>query len=240
MDPSTLTEDVLLPGSVSASTRASLVDFWQRRADGERTTAEAMRHVREDLTILGAPPELRALADRAIDDELRHTIWCQHVVANLTRKDPPAPRIHGDEPLAFSGATEAENRILRVVFTGCVSETIALHVLRESQPDIEPAPLRNINRQHMSEEVGHAQLGWAALAWLVHHASLRRDARALLARALPNLIRFGCESWRAGGRDEHPELARVGFLHVRHIERGIERALSEVIYPGFEHHEIVA
>ncbi len=237
-DPSTLSDEQLLLNDLDTEARAALIDFWERRADGECTTGRALQHVSDDLSALNAPAMLIEMANVAVSDERRHTEWCLRMSARVGGKSRFEARVLGDKPLAFSGMAPRENRVLRALFAGCISETIALHVLRESQQDIESAALRSVNRQHMAEEVGHGRLGWAFLAWLSESGLLEPSLKKCLERALPVLLQLAKDSWRGGGREGYPKLAKLGFLHTSHVERGIELACDEVILPGFRHFQI--
>lgn len=186
------------------------------------------------MTVLGAPAPLRDLVDIAVADEHRHTQWCSQMAVRLGGVAGREPRVLGHRPLAFDGLTESENRVVRAIFAGCISETIALHVLRESQADLPRGAIFDVNRQHMAEEVGHARVGWAFLAWLAAGEAGQPSWRPLLERTLPVLLELAGQSWRGGARDDLEGLRCVGFLAATHVEHGIQRALHEVIVPGFE------
>jgi hypothetical protein len=90
----------------------------------------------------------------------------------------------------------------------------------------------------MAEEVGHGRLGWAFLAWLHESGALDAQLKKCLERALPVLLQLAKDSWSDGGREGYPALSKLGFLHTKHVERGIELACDEVILPGFRHFEL--
>jgi hypothetical protein len=228
---------------IDASERAELADFWQRRADGEWTTRAALMHIHADLTELGAPRSLLELASCAIEDESKHTIWCMNLAHTLGAHEHGAhehgaPRVLGDRPFTLGGATPTENRFLRTVFAGCVSETIALHVLKQSHSDLAPGSVRRVNRQHMAEEVNHARLGWAFLHWASMRPGWSTELRPCLEAALPQLLALSAEAWRGGGRTVSPTLRARGMIDSVHIEHGLAQALQEVIFPGFARFEI--
>lgn len=235
LDPFDLADEELLLNRLDPAARPALIDFWERRADGEWTTAAALQHVHDDLRAMNAPPELVGLAATAVADEQHHTAWCLAMSRRVGGKQREQARILGDKPLSFSGATARENQVLRVVFSGCISETIALHILRESQSDIAAPALREVNRQHMSEEVGHGQIGWAFLAWANQSGLLNAATRRLLERAALMLYQLSERAWLGGAREGYPELPSMGFLSGQHIRRGIERAREEVISTGFRY-----
>jgi hypothetical protein len=211
-----------------------LLDFWQRRANGEWTTAAALQHVHDDLVALEAPAELLQLVTESIADEHRHTAWCANTARQLGGAEVHAS-VLGHRPFALPGASQHECRMLRVVFAGCIGETIAIHVLRESHAELELGPVREMNRQHMSEEVNHARLGWAFLYWANERGLLQHGGRHCIQEALPTLLELSRAAWLDGGRSVSQDLRRRGFIDSVHVERGLTRAIEEVIRPGFEH-----
>src|SRR5258708_3550303 len=61
---------------LSAEDRRGLCAFWLSRSSGERRVSDSMVVIRDALKNLGEPAPLIDLAERAIDDELRHAaLW---------------------------------------------------------------------------------------------------------------------------------------------------------------------
>lgn len=236
-DPS-LNTDERASKVLSELERDELVDFWQRRADGEWTTRAALMHVHADLVALGAPSTLHSVLATAIEDEAKHTTWCMNKARALGGPSQRAPRLLGDRPLTLSGLSAMENRFIRPIFAGCISETIALHILKQSHADIAPGAVRRANRQHMSEEVNHARLGWAFLQWVTEQPAHASQLRRCLQAALPELLALSSAAWSGGGRTISAALRAQGMISTDHIERGLRLALDEVIQPGFAHFDI--
>jgi hypothetical protein len=237
IEPRLLSDADVLPAIASERVRLDLQNFWKARADGEWTTALALEHVLADLESFCAPESLRTLCQRSIRDERRHTAWCTAMVQRLGAVTYE-PRLKGSRPLTFHGAGAAENALFRCIFAGCISETIALHVLRRSHTDITSRPIRTVNRLHMGEEVGHARLGWAFLGWLRESCRLDQATRTTLQNALPALIDISVRSWLDAAREHETECAQVGAIQLTHVEVGIREALGEVIIPGFSSYAI--
>lgn len=236
-DPS-LTMDARANDALSELERDELVDFWQRRADGEWTTRAALMHVHADLVAWGAPSALHSVVSTAIEDEAKHTTWCMNKAHALGGPPQRAPRLRGDRPLTVSGLSATENRFIRPIFAGCISETIALHVLKQSHSEIAPGAVRRANRRHMSEEVNHARLGWAFLKWVTEQPAHAPELRRCLQAALPELIALSTAAWSGGGRTISAALRAQGMISTEHIARGLRLALDEVIVPGFAHFDI--
>src|ERR1700753_1162955 len=107
---------------LDAERRAAIADYWWRRAEGELTSWVGFQHVLSDLTAEGAPLALLGLAERAVADERKHSRWCAEWAAHFGHASGEV-RARSHRPVAFTGATEAENRVLRVAFC-CFTETV--------------------------------------------------------------------------------------------------------------------
>ena len=232
-DPRTFAETDLCPEPADDTARAFLIDFWERRADGECTTAKAFEHVASDLHALGAHDAVQALAMTSIANEQRHTEWCTRMAQRLgsTRDEP---RVLGNKPLQLSSASERENQWLRAVYIGCVSETIAVHVLRESHRDLISPTIREANRQHLAEEINHSRLGWAFLAWAAQCGALGDDERRFIEGAMPTLFELAESTWQRGFIEADEALGGFGYFTSAHVQRGIAAATVDVILPGLQ------
>jgi hypothetical protein len=217
--------------ALSATQRAKLHQYWLDRASGELTTALTFEFMHADLQAEGAPAELITLADRAISDEHRHVDWCMRWARLVDGAHPGTARLGGTRPLEFEGASPRDNRLLRTVFGCCFSETAAVHVLRASHRLITVGSVRRLNREHMREEVGHAQLGWALAAW----PGLSARDRGMLAAYVPEMTRLTRELWLSTPREGDPELHALGYLSSAVVEPAVTEALDEVTLPGLSH-----
>jgi hypothetical protein len=215
--------------------RALLHDYWVDRARGELTTALTFEFMLADLEIEAAPAELLALARTAIADEHRHVDWCLRW-ANLVDPERPAhPELSGTRPLELDGASEHDNRLLRTVFGCCFSETVAIHVLRRSHESITLPTVRRLNQEHMKEEVGHARLGWALVAW----PGLSTRDRSMIAAYVPEMQRLVRMVWQSTPRAADARLHELGYLSSAIIDPACDEALEGVVVPGLERARIV-
>jgi hypothetical protein len=228
--------DAADPGSsgLSDERREELRRFWLGRASGELTTALSFEFMLEDLRDLAAPPALLELAETAIGDEHRHVDWCLRLARRLDEAQPANAELGGTRPLQLPGASESDNRILRTVFGGCFSETVAVQVLLTSQSRIAYETPRRLNRQHLAEEVRHARLGWGLLAW----PELRRRDREMIGSFVPALTELAREAWCGPQRSLDSELEGFGYLSTPLVAQAFEIALREVILPGLERNQV--
>lgn len=219
-----------LPDQLDPSQREELRAFWIGRASGELTTALSFEFMLEDLRTLAAPDVLLELARAAIADEHRHVDWCLRFAALLGDGQPANAELGGTRPAEFEGASQADNRVLRTVFGGCFSETAAVQVLLASQSELELESVSRLNRQHVAEEVQHARLGWGFLAW----PGLRARDRAMLADFAPALAARVRALWLGPDRPADATLQALGYLSAPLVEKALDRAFDEVIWPGLE------
>jgi hypothetical protein len=217
-----------IPSTLSDERRAELRHFWCGRANGELTTALSFEFMLEDLQQLAAPRVLLELAETAISDEHRHVDWCLRFAQLLGDGEPITAELGGTRPLVFEGASDADNRLLRTIFGGCFSETVAVQVLLASQQEITLDSARRLNRQHVAEEVRHSRLGWGLLGW----QGLGTRERAMVAAFVPAMSELTRQLWLGPQREADPELHALGYLSRPLIERALEQAFSEVILPG--------
>ncbi len=222
------TETLAVPQRLSDERRAELRHFWCGRANGELTTALSFEYMLEDLRALAAPQVLLDLAETAISDEHRHVDWCLRFARLLGDGEPVHAELGGTRPLTFYGANDADNRLLRTIFGGCFSETVAVQVLLASQQAITLDSARRLNRQHVAEEVRHSRLGWGLLGW----QGLGPRERSMLAAYVPAMSELTRGLWLGPQRAADPELHALGYLSRPLIERALEQAFDEVILPG--------
>jgi hypothetical protein len=224
-----------LRASLSDEQRDELRRFWLGRASGELTTALSFEFMLADLRELGAPSALTELAEAAIAEEHRHVDWCLRF-ARLLSEEPCQAELGGTRPLTFDGASDRDNRLLRTVFGGCFSETVAVQVLLASQEGLTLDSARRLNRQHVAEEVRHARLGWGFVAW----PELGPRDRSMLSAFVPAMAALTRSLWTGPRRAGDAHLESLGYLSLPLIERAMARAFAEVILPGLEHNGIRA
>jgi hypothetical protein len=150
---------------LSEAERDLLGRYWWSRAEGEMGAWVAFRYLVEDLEALGSPSQIVAVARRSVEEERRHSLWGRDWAIRFGHEDLGIPEPRSTKRLTFHGASERENRILRVAFYA-FTETCGCTVLTDIRPRITQPELRKLNRQHLADEVQHARLCWAQLAIL--------------------------------------------------------------------------
>jgi len=212
---------------LGAEERGLVADYWWQRALGEITSWHGFQHVLSDLTAEQAAPAVIELAERAVLDEFQHAEWCRDWAVRFGHAGGElVPR--GERPIAFRGASEAQNRLLRIALC-CINETVGCVVLRHVRPVIELPELRELNRRHMADELQHSRVGWA------HLATLNAEQRAFLRPWLPVLLRLAKQSWCEGAEGEHEALVPYGYFSRSLLRAAHVEAVESLIVPGFSH-----
>ncbi len=207
--------------------RERVASYWWRRAHGELTSWHGFQHVLADLRVEQAAPAVLELAERAVQDEFRHAQWCRDWAVRFGHPGGELAA-RGERPIAFRGATEEQNRLLRITLC-CMNETVGCVVLRHVRPALTLPELREQNRQHMADELQHSRVGWA------HLATLSDAQRAFLRAWVPALLRLVKQSWCEGGEENDDELVPFGYFSLRLLCAAHDEAVDSVILPGFQH-----
>ncbi len=212
---------------VDRGQRELLAAYWWRRTESELTSWLGFQHVLADLRAEGSPASVIALAERAVADEYQHTQRCRSWALRFGHPDGEiAPR--GDKPIAFRGATEIQNRLLRITLCG-MSETIGCFVLQHARPLISDPDLREFNRHNMADELQHSRVGWG------HLSTISAAQRDFLRPWVPALLRILHGSWCESGELEREDLIPFGYFSARLLRAAYEEAVESVIRPGMEH-----
>src|SRR6478735_6208953 len=108
---------------LTSEQRLRLSSYWWSRAEGEMTSWVGFGHVLEDLVAEGSPAAVIEHAQRAVADEYAHAVFCRDSAARFGYAAPALPEPRSIKRRAFSGATEAESRLLRIAMC-CLAETV--------------------------------------------------------------------------------------------------------------------
>jgi hypothetical protein len=219
--------------ALDPAARAVLAEVWARRAAAELGAGGAFAVVERELVELGAEPVVLDLARRAVADEPRHAELCRRlaeayggspVAAAAPLDDVPMPRHEGADPVL--------RRHLHVVAMCCINESIACAFVEACLADAAGPLVAAIHREHLSDEIRHARVGWA------HLASARVDAgvRAAIAAWLPRLLDANLRHWEhrigllpAGGVPGH------ALPPVATLVAAARAAVEAIVLPGFDH-----
>jgi hypothetical protein len=208
--------------------RARVAAYWWQRAEGEMTSWVGFRHVLADLRLEGSPEAVVTLAERAVADEYKHALFCRDWARHFGHPSTEDPRPRSEVPICFRGATEPENRLLRIALC-CFTETVGCFILRHVRPTVTDPELRELNRYHLADELQHSRVGWG------HLASLDEPRKATLRRWLPALLQVLPQACCEGPEQDFEELVPFGYFTPRLLRAAYDQAIEEVIAPGLAH-----
>lgn len=166
--------------------RAMAVRTWRGRMVNEHTSAQVFAGLVPQAMRAALPPALQAELPTMIADEYRHARQCAGVVLALGG-EPVAP-LPAIEPLpdhADVGPLEAFLR--NALSVGCLSETVAVAVIRAEHAELEGTALAEVLASILADEVQHARFGWKVLGMLAPR--LDADATARTNRYLVDALR---------------------------------------------------
>jgi hypothetical protein len=216
--------------ALSPPQRAMLAEIWLGRAASERRVADSFRVVSAALSTLGAAAELVQLADRAIDDEMRHTELSRMVASRYAGRPLEAPAALPLEVPRHARASERLRQVLYVVGQCSLNETIASAFLEVALAHARAPTAVIALRELLSDEIDHARIGWALLA------SVDTVTRGEVGEWLPRLAVANLKMWRETPRTypDDPALAGHGAPSAAAVESALLMALEDLIVPGFE------
>jgi len=187
---------------------------WRARAASEAAAADTFRSIA--LALEGTP--LRAKAEEAVADELRHAKMCWSL----------ASRIDGDSKAWTPSPSREVKRAPLEVIVGacCVSETLGSAVLRDTLEEDLHDVVRPVVEALLQDELRHAQLGWAVLG------SVDADARRRVSAALPKIVNGALDAWRVRIDAQPRPYPRYGLPGVQRLEASVRSALAGIVRPG--------
>jgi hypothetical protein len=181
-------------------------------------------HVLDDLRAVGTPKALCSHAERAVADEYQHALWCRDWAVRFGHPGGEiVPR--SLEPLRFRGATDEENRLLRILLC-CFTETVGCFILRHVRAVVTDPELRRLNQRHLADEIQHSRVGWG------HLATLTPASRSFLRAWTPTVLSLLPEACCEGPEQEREDLVPFGYFTPRLLRAAHDEAVAEVILPG--------
>jgi rubrerythrin len=213
---------------------ALAANAWARRFLIETEAAVRFGELAHRLWQAGAASPLIELAERASGDERRHAAHCAHYVREFGGEvPPPVSRVVEYAP---GHLTPDQRLAYEVVAQSCVAETQSTATLVTLLDAARDARLKSVLQELARDEVQHARLGWAYLAW----AQSRLDLH-FLEPLLPGMISgsAGPEIFSDGPPEAEDErLLRAGVIPRSRRRRLYLETLESVVLPGFETHGI--
>jgi hypothetical protein len=206
---------------------------WAFRWGVEIAAERAFARLAIELRALGFPVELADLCDEVSRDERRHAGLC----AGLARGFGADAPIDVDEPPSLAPPSLPRDRAATydLIARCCIAETESTAtLLRLSRGDA--GAVHEAVHEIARDEVKHARLGWATLAWL---SSSGRDV-GFLGDWLPAMMAPGGGPLfeRDADDGDGPDLVDLGVLGVASKRAIFVETLEQVILPGFELHRV--
>jgi hypothetical protein len=213
---------------LSEQERDLLAAYWFRRSEGELTSYIGFQHVLADLRAEGSPPPVLELAERAVRDEYQHALWCREWAIRFGHPEAVETRPRSRTPFSFAGASEHQNRLLRILLC-CFTETVGCFILRHVRQVVSDPELRQLNQRHLADELQHSRVGWG------HLATLLPADRELAASLMPKVLELLPQACCKGPELEREDLVPFGYFTPRLLRAAHDEAVSEVILPGLAH-----
>jgi hypothetical protein len=177
--------------TLSEAERAMAVRTWRARMVNEHVSARVFAGLVPQFITAGLSPGRIALLPRYIADELRHAEQCAGVVLALGGEPvAPLPELPPVPMHEEVGPVEAALR--NVLSVCCLSETVAVSVIRAEHAELEGTRLGEVLGAILADEVQHARFGWELLGELLPAVGPEVRARlsAYLEVALSHLVAY--------------------------------------------------
>lgn len=145
--------------------RAAIAGEWWYRAWAERDSAARYARLHGAMIRAEAPQNLRDACRRAGEDETRHADICAAAAARFEVPDPYAERPTPAAPLGPGELSPRDRLLYEMTAFGCVTESLNAALLLETWERASEPGVRAAVHGLLADEVQHAKLGWAWLAW---------------------------------------------------------------------------
>ncbi len=221
--------------ALSAASKRALAGVWAYRAGAERQAVQRFSRLSRELGATGAPDSLVLLAERAVEDERRHVGICSELALAYGGAPEPPSSAHAP-PLGPASLSASDRLLYELVAFCCITETLNTGLMQVSLERARVRDVRAALRAILSDEVRHARLGWAHLAW-----ERARGGGDFIAEKLPSMLAGAVQAELfspasappdASVLESHGELPEVQRLAI------FEQTAEHVLVPGFERHGI--
>jgi len=147
---------------LSDDARGMAIRTWRGRMVNEHISAQVWGALVGQLMRAALPPDVLSGVADAVCDELRHAELCAAVVQALggtaVARLPPLEAV----PM-HPEVSPLEGALRNIISVGCMSETIAVSIIRAEQAELEGSALGTVLSSILADEVAHARLGWRVL-----------------------------------------------------------------------------
>lgn len=216
--------------TLSDEERNIAATIWHGRAESELRAAGSFAIISKTLAASGTPPDLVALADRAVEDERRHASVCSRVAAAYALELLPALRTLPIQVPGHAGASPALRRLLHVVGQCCLNETTGSAFLEGARAGATAPLAAAALHQLLTDEIDHARIGWAFLAMV------DEPMRVAVASWVPALIEANLRAWRDRPRYAITDrLVEHGCPRWEDVDAVVVAAIDDLVKPGFVH-----
>lgn len=219
---------------LTADERAMAVRTWRGRMVNEHASAQVFAGLVPQLMRATVPGALQAEVPAMIADELRHARQCAGVVLALGG-DPVAPLPSLQLIPDHHDVSPLEGVLRNVISVGCLSETVAVSVIRAEHAELEGTALGDVLATILADEVQHARFGWRLLGLLAPR--LDAAARARTSRYLVDALRHQI-AWEVPKLPVHlglrSELAKAGVCDGAQARELFFATIGEVVVPQLQ------
>ncbi|MBM4345845.1 MAG: ferritin-like domain-containing protein [Deltaproteobacteria bacterium] len=211
--------------------RPAAIATWRGRMINEHVSARVFGAMLGQAMAAGLSPRRQTQLAEFACEELRHARQCAAVVLALggqARAELPVLQRVPDH----ADADPLQALLRNVLSVCCLSETVAVALIRAETLQIGPPGLRAALDAILADEVGHAQFGWSLFADL-HPLSADQTGplSAYLDTALVHLVEH--ELRHLPDHDGLGErLQRVGVCSGRRARLLLKDTIDQVIVPG--------
>lgn len=214
--------------------RAMAARTWRARMVNEHISAQVFASLVPQLMRAAVPPSVIARVPPMISDELRHAEQCASVVLALGHQ--PIAQLPSLEPVPDHDDVEPLEGVLRnVLSVGCLSETVAVSVIRAEHAELDGTALGRVLKSILADEIQHARFGWELLGAMLPRLSDTALERfnAYLAVALEHQVAFEVPKLpiHMGLR---PEVAMAGVCDGCEARAIFFATLEQVILPQLD------
>lgn len=225
---------------LSPTDRQAAIDTWRARMRNEHVSARVFAALLGQMMAAGSPAGEQARVAKMISEELEHGRLCAAVVWAL-----------GGEPVMETGELEevprheevaaVEGLLRNVLSISCLSETVAVALIGAEREQAGPAPLQEILKQILADEVQHARFGWRLLE--AHAPGLDAATRERLGDYLVEAfahLRAHELRYLPPSASPSEEAERYGVCDGRDARALFFQTVLEVIVPRLEAHGLPA
>ncbi len=215
--------------------RRAIAGEWWYRAWAERDSAARYARLHAAMQALDAPQNLIDGCRRAGFDEVRHADICAANARRFEVPDPFADRPTPAAPLGRGDLSARERLLYEFTAFGCVTESLNASLLLETHDRATEPGIRGAVHGLLADEVQHARLGWAWLAWSGQQGDvgwLAQHTPAMLQAAASRNLSDSealCARWALPALGYLPQADRVAIF---------VRCVVEVIAPGLARFDV--